>query len=606
MNKQEWIEYYHEKNYNLIPLAENSKVPVAGLSLERYFNEQYPVETLLDLSLKREINIGLVTGKTSNLAVIDVDTPDKTKLAEYLTQYPTDLIDRTPNRGGSHLFYEWREGLPEILKIDSGDFYAGSHYVVVAPSIINGKSYEWIKQGSPGVLPQQLFHKTFEMQTGKYTRSQILDLMNVAAERGMVDGQWNDTVLYGSMILAGDGWSEEAIYKHMMNLNKGERPIPARQVRSMVKRAMEYGAKDTYQKELPKLKEKAVQLGFSTYADIATKYSDYEANWLIDGWMLESAILILAAPPERFKTWLAVDLALSVASGLPFLDTYEVKHTGNVLIIQQEDFGARFFSRFKAVERSKLARAKLPVEVETDENGVTIYKPSDYNVSNKIFFHESAEFSLDNEESIDRLEQRVIELNAVLVIIDPFYSLSKQDDFFASAAEKIRERIKAIRNKTGAAFLFVHHTNKTGTVDGTDILSRNKIFGSQFVSAAMEGTWIAGRSKGMGNKEINVARFFKDETAQPITHITFHINMKAEDDEKAYVVEVNDIIEGLDEQLKKNLQETGSKTFTELFDIFGHNFASKTAFSRWLQSQAEKGIQQTGKRGKYFVEPDAG
>ena len=606
MNQQDWIEHYHTLNWNVIPLAENSKAPIAGLTLERYFNEQYPKQELLDLSRKRNINLGLIAGRTSNLAIIDVDTSDKTKLAEYLTKYPTDLISRTPSRGGSHLFYQWREGLPEILKLPDGDFFAGSHYVVAAPSTINNKPYEWIKQGQPGKLPSSLFSGTFQLQTGKYTRAQILELLNIGAEKGLVDGSWNDTILYGSMILAGDGWSEQATYQYMMSLNKGDSPIPARQVKSMVQRAFEYGSKNTYDKEIQLPKDRPVELGFSTYADVAAKYADYEAKWMIDGWMLESAIIALAAPPERFKTWLAVDLALSVASGLPFLDVYEVKRTGNVMIIQQEDFGARFFSRFRTVEKAKLARADLPVEVNLDEQGVTTYKPSRYNVSNKIFFHESAEFSLDNDASIDQLEQRVKEIKPVLVIIDPFYSLSTQDDFFASAAEKIRDRIKDIRNKTGAAFLFIHHTNKGGTVDGSDILARNKMFGSQFVSAAMEGSWMAGRNKGMGNNQINVARFFKDEVAQPITRIDFKINMKAEEDELTYVVTAEDILEDLETELKKHLEDEGAKSFTELFDIFGHKFSSKSAFTRWLHGQVGNGIIQDGKRGKFSVEPDAG
>lgn len=606
MGMQEAITEYYERGFNLIPLASNSKVPLAELDLDRYFTEKYPIDQLRELAAKQDINLGVITGKISNLAVIDVDSNNKDIQLGYLSQYPTELVSRTPKRDGRHLYYEYREKLPEILKIENGDFFAGSHYVVIPPSKIEGKAYEWLKHGNLGHLPDGLFGKMFEMQSGKYTRTQIWELINTGITDGMVEGQWNDTVLYGSMVFAGDGMSEEAIYAFMMNLNKGQRPIPARQVRSMVKRGVEYSLRNTYQKELPKgqVSVRDVELKVSSYASVAERYQNYEASWMVEGWMLDSAIVALAAPPERYKTWISVDLALSIASGLPFLDTYEVHKTGNVLILQQEDFGARYFARFKAVERAKLARAQLPVGIFTDENGVTVYTPNDYDITNKIFFHEDAELSLENDSSIDRLEQRIKETQAVLVIIDPFYSLGSTDDHFASIAQKIRERIKVVRNNTGAAFLFIHHNRKSGSSDSVDNLSRSNIFGSQFVSAVMEGTWVAGRTKGLGNTQIDVERRFKDEFSQPIARLNFLIDMKALLDDNAYKVEVREIVDDLLDQVKAFLIEEGAQIYSELYSQFGARFASRSGFSRWLKDQLGNGIRQDGMKGKYSIESD--
>lgn len=605
MNMQEAIKDYNAKGFNLIPLARNSKIPMAGLELEKYFTEKYPVGELLALAENYDINLGMITGKTSNLAVVDVDTNDKNIHAKYLSQYPTDMVARTPNRDGRHLFYQYKDGLPEILKIENGDFYAGHHYVVLAPSKIDGKQYEWLKNGKPGLLPETLFTSTMQMQTGKYTRQQVYDLINTGMTTGLVDGQWNDTILYGSMILAGDGMTEDAIFMLMQGMNKGARPIPERQVRGMIRRGIEYAQKDTYQKDLPPQQQakQDIQFNVSSYASVQARYEGYEASWIVDGWMLDSAVMILAAPPERYKTWLSVDLALSVASGLPFLDMFPVNKIGNVLIIQQEDFGARYFARFKAVERAKLARARLPVLLEQDGND-TIYKPANYDISNRIFFHEDAELSLENDASIDKLEQRIKETNAVLVVIDPFYSLGSTDDHFAGIAQKLRERVKPIRNHTGCAFLFIHHSRKSGSAESFDTLSRANIFGSTFVSAAMEGTWVAGRTKGLSNTQIDLERRFKDEFTQPLARINFVIDMKNPDDEKAYRVDVQEIIEELLDDVKAFIREDGAQTATAIYNKFSDKFTSRSSFTRWLKSQMENGLVQDGTRGKISLEPD--
>jgi hypothetical protein len=227
-------------------------------------------------------------------------------------------------------------------------------------------------------------------------------------------------------------------------------------------------------------------------------------------------------------------------------------------------------------------------------------------MGNRIYFHEEGELTLDNDEIIDRLEQRIIETNAVLCIIDPFYSLSNTtNDYYQNIAVKIREKIKTIRNRTNCAFLFIHHTNKAGNGAGYDSLDRRAIFGSQFVSAAMEGAIVLGRTKGLGNTQVMAARYFKDENAQLLAKLTFRIHMDAEEDGEAYKVDVEDVSEDLAHELIEYLTENGAQTYSEIAAIFENRFSSRTTFTRWLKGMVGNGIAHDGsKRGKYSIEPD--
>lgn len=601
---REYIQEYHDRGWNVVPLARGTKVPIKGISVEKYFETRFPNDELLNIVESQEINLGIITGKTSNLSVIDIDVSDPIIRNNYLSQYPTDLIQFTPS-GGSHLFYDYDPTFPEIRKFEHGDFFAGKHYVVVSPSIFGNRAYEWLKFGNTGKLSRDIFTEHIQLQTGKYTRQEILELLNYAVRNGTFkDGQWNDSILYISTVLAGDGWDKEATYYFLNSINvKGDKPIPEKHVRGMIDRAFEYASKHNYTKPENQGQKhvRHTELMISSYGEIMSQYIDHKSSWMVEGWILESSVMICAAPPERYKTWLSVDLSLSVATGTPFLNHYDVLKTGNVLILQQEDFGPRYFSRFNAVERSKLSTYEFEIIIEEIQGGYSYY--TEYDVSDKIFFHTDAEFTLDNEEAIQRLEERIVETGSILCIIDPFYSIGGSDDYFATTAQKIRERIKNIRNKTGCAFLFIHHTRKTGTTDNGDNFTRNNIFGSQLVSAVMEGTWIVGRTQGMGNTEVNVYRRFKDENAPPVTRIVFHINMTAENDLEAYSLEVEDVAEDLFEELKEHLRNKGPQSFTELNNIFGERFTSKSAFTRWLRSKVDNGITQDGKKGKYSVEP---
>lgn len=60
-------------------------------------------------------------------------------------------------------------------------------------------------------------------------------------------------------------------------------------------------------------------------------------KWLIEGVWTEGACGFVAGQPKSFKTWCALDMALSVASGQPFLDAFRVVRPGPVLYVQEED-----------------------------------------------------------------------------------------------------------------------------------------------------------------------------------------------------------------------------------------------------------------------------
>jgi RecA-family ATPase len=60
-------------------------------------------------------------------------------------------------------------------------------------------------------------------------------------------------------------------------------------------------------------------------------------DWLIEGLWAKEAVGCIGGAPKSCKTWLALEMALAVASGKPCLGRFAVKTPGPVLVYCAED-----------------------------------------------------------------------------------------------------------------------------------------------------------------------------------------------------------------------------------------------------------------------------
>ena len=580
------IDDYIQRGFNVIPLADGSKAPPDGLRLEKYFTERMPQDEIERYNPK---NIGLVTGRISNLVVVDVD--DVSKRDKYMSQYPTGTMVETPS-GGLHLYYRMPTfPIPAIGRLENQvEIFAGRHYVVAPPSYVKASRagrhyqgyYRFIKQDEPSEFPlayaQQLLQgSTGEVTNGKYSRTEIKALVDYVLRNGtFLAGSHNDTIFYGAMYMAGDGTPRHIIEQIMLAADSRDpSPQGEAKVRDMITRALAH-----YAKPIPApliTQPPSVDYRMVTYDDMINEYHGKQTSWLVDGWMLESSIMMLAAPPESFKTWLSLDLAFSVATGVPFMGQFAVNKTGPVLIFQQEDYGLRLYKRMEMIEA-----------VKRRERGDTL---QDVLAPIPIYLHPDGMLALDRPESLVFLKQQIAIYRPALVIIDPFYSLTITDDYFATAAALIRQEIKPLRNEYGTAFLFVHHTKK-GVANGTDGLGREQTYGSQFVNAVMEGMITARRIEGR-DEEIELGRRFKDAPAQANVSVKFDIKGDV------YRVDARTGLTDEEQRILDFLADNGPSTLTEVFTEMRDIYKHKPSLSRKLAIMEQRGL--VVKEGRKFV-----
>jgi DNA-binding transcriptional ArsR family regulator len=222
-------------------------------------------------------------------------------------------------------------------------------------------------------------------------------------------------------------------------------------------------------------------------------HGNNQVSWLVQDWLPEAAIGFVVAPPGSFKTWLTFDMAVSVATGTPFLGEYPVQRTGPVLLIQQEDFHGDIAQRLAVILQSRL---DLRAEVMKDDQ-FEVKAPPEI----PIYIHPDRNLRFADQVVMDALELRIRELRPALVILDPLYSAAMTDDYMTKSAEQML-RLKIIRDRYGCSFLVAHHTTKHA-----DSMERSRLWGSQFLNALLETGWQVKQSE--NDSSIIVHRHFK-------------------------------------------------------------------------------------------------
>ena len=91
-----------------------------------------------------------------------------------------------------------------------------------------------------------------------------------------------------------------------------------------------------------------------------------QTQWLVEGLWSDQAVGILGGEPKCCKSFLALDIAVSVASGTACLRQFPVRRAGKVLLFPAEDSLAVVRQRLEGIAAAaQVDFQALPVEVIT-------------------------------------------------------------------------------------------------------------------------------------------------------------------------------------------------------------------------------------------------
>jgi hypothetical protein len=165
-----------------------------------------------------------------------------------------------------------------------------------------------------------------------------------------------------------------------------------------------------------------------------------EHRWLVTGLWSEQAVGIVGGEPKCCKSFLALDLAVAVASGAPCLRRFPVPRAGRVLLYAAEDALHIVRRRLDGIAvAAGVALADLDIQV------ITV----------PVLRLDLAGDRRDLADTVARLQPR-------LLVLDPFVRLHRIDENASGEVAPLLAYLRELQRRHGVAVTVVHHARKGG------------------------------------------------------------------------------------------------------------------------------------------------
>ncbi|MYE02354.1 MAG: AAA family ATPase, partial [Alphaproteobacteria bacterium] len=180
--------------------------------------------------------------------------------------------------------------------------------------------------------------------------------------------------------------------------------------------------------------------GFPTRSPADLEDRPRQQQWLVDGLWGRQAVGIIGGEPKCGKSFLALDLAVAVAAGVPCLRRFETDQPGPVLMYAAEDAG-------------HIVRRRL--------QGIAAAAGADFQ-SLDIAVIDAPVLRLDHRNDRQRLQETVERIRPRLVVLDPLVRLHGVDENTVAEIAPILGFLRDLQRRFEAAILLVHHARKSG------------------------------------------------------------------------------------------------------------------------------------------------
>ncbi len=209
-------------------------------------------------------------------------------------------------------------------------------------------------------------------------------------------------------------------------------------------------------------------------ADIVTQPLP-RPRWIVNNIWAQGSCGFISAEPKSYKSYFALDMALSIATGKPFLNDprFGVKQ-GNVLYLQEEDAESLVMYRFDQILEEKAPEAYWKGQITL---GGDITSPGDLDAQGLIWTpsivpvtmssHVRMGFLVDDPVWQVWLMEFIEEFRFIQVFIDTLgTTLGKTGILDQELYPRVLNPLKEISSRTGAGICIVHHNRKSTVAGG--------------------------------------------------------------------------------------------------------------------------------------------
>lgn len=162
-------------------------------------------------------------------------------------------------------------------------------------------------------------------------------------------------------------------------------------------------------------------------------------QWLVRDLWAWPAVGFIAGTPKSCKTWLALELAVAVASGRPCLGGHQVDKPGPVLLYAAEDSAEAIRERVEGIAKAReITLGRLAVSLIT-ETGLR----------------------LDLDTHRQRLLATIEHMRPRLLVLDPLVRLHRADENSSAEISELLGFLRELQRQFGVAIALVHHVRKS-------------------------------------------------------------------------------------------------------------------------------------------------
>ncbi len=218
-------------------------------------------------------------------------------------------------------------------------------------------------------------------------------------------------------------------------------------------------------------------------------------EYCVDG-LISQGLFVLAGAPKVGKSWLALDMCLSIAKGEKVLGKETL--CGHAVYLSLEDSLIRLQNRLYELTDEPSDNLNFAIMAESISNGLP--------------------------EQIEYCRKRFDDLK--IVVIDTLQKVRNESESSYSSDYKELSVMKALADKLGIAIVLVHHTRKCSDSDPFNMIS-----GSTGLSGCVDGSMVLIESK-RGSRKAKLHCVGRDIENQEINVVFENSRWKVSDDIK--------------------------------------------------------------------------
>jgi hypothetical protein len=329
----------------------------------------------------------------------------------------------------------------------------------------------------------------------------------------------------------------------------------------------------------------AGQATVETWHEFESKAHD-RIPTVVDGLWPEAAFGFLAAPPKKGKTWVAIALAVSVATGTRFLDHFTIPQPRTVLYVALEGHRAGIRARVGAIARG------MGINPDTDQLGRLhwLYKPAGINLADPAWTR--------------TIRQSAEQIGATLIIVDVLRAAARIKENDSAEFATLRHNLQPITD-AGISIAMLHHFGKLTELQ-RDRTPGERMSGSGAMFGALDAAiYITGSEEGARRLRLE---FDTRDLATP-DHLNVHLDGQGTGDNGGYTyrdtatftatedeVPADDFKKAPPDEIKTYVENHGGDV--EAIEIRAFFGISSETLTRRAGRLSDIGVDYIGGRGK--------